>query len=101
LENLKIPPFYLEKKPNFSLPCHPRNKPLGLIPIPKKFTSPNPLKKPPLGRGGIAPSSPSHPTKTLLEKKRKNSNPLFLFLKAPFITCNSFNKIELSTPYTH
>jgi hypothetical protein len=54
-----------------------------------------------LGRGGIAPSSPPHPKKTLLEKKRKNSNNLSPFLKVPFITCNSFNKIELSTPYTH
>jgi len=25
----KIPPSYLENQPNFSLPCHPRNKPLG------------------------------------------------------------------------
>jgi len=25
----KIPPSYLEKQPNFSLPCHPRNKHLG------------------------------------------------------------------------
>jgi hypothetical protein len=25
----KIPPSYFEKQPNFSLPCHPRNKPLG------------------------------------------------------------------------
>jgi len=25
----KIPPSYLEKQPNFSLVCHPRNKPLA------------------------------------------------------------------------
>jgi hypothetical protein len=25
----KIPPSYLEKQPNFSLPCHTRNKPLA------------------------------------------------------------------------
>jgi hypothetical protein len=26
---LEIPPSYLQKQPNFSLPCHPRNNHLG------------------------------------------------------------------------
>jgi hypothetical protein len=53
-----------------------------------------------LERGGITPSSPPHPNKTLL-KKKTNPNPSPPFLKAPFISCNSFNLIELSIPYTY
>jgi hypothetical protein len=33
---------YLEKQPNFSLPCHPKTEPLIIVSIPKsKITSPN------------------------------------------------------------
>jgi hypothetical protein len=52
-----------------------------------------------LERGGIIPSSPPHPKKKHLEKiKIKIQTPFFL---TPFTTCNYFDLIELSTPYTH
>jgi hypothetical protein len=69
----------------------------------EKFTSPNPLKKPLFEKGGIAPSlpSPPHPKKPFWKRKKKVPNLSSPCLKAPLITCNSFNLIELSTPYTH
>jgi hypothetical protein len=45
LKNQKNLTFHLEKQPNFSLPCHPKNNPLGKSPSPKNFTYPNPLKR--------------------------------------------------------
>jgi len=78
-----------------------KKQPFGLVPIPKKIHLSQSLKKkPPLEKGGITPSSLPHPKKTLL-KKKKNPNPSSPFLKAPFTTGNSFNIIELSTPYTY
>jgi len=51
-------------------------------PHPKKNSPvPIPLKKPLLERGGITPSSPLHPKKTFLKKKRKILTPPSLFLK--------------------
>jgi hypothetical protein len=42
----KPQPSYLEKQPNFSLPCHPKTQPLVIVSIPKsKITSPNPTPK--------------------------------------------------------
>jgi hypothetical protein len=76
----RIPLAYLDNQPNFSLSCCRKNKPLGLSPSQIKFTSPNPLRKTPLERGGIDPSHPSpHPKKTLLKKFKKILNPLFPF----------------------
>jgi hypothetical protein len=54
-----------------------------------------------LERGGIDPSSPPHPKKTLLKKKKKILNLLSPFLEAPLTICNYFNLIELFTPYTY
>ncbi len=50
---------YLEKQPNFSLPCHPKTQPLIIVSIPKsKMTSPNPTPKTPLEKNEIIlPSS--------------------------------------------
>ncbi len=97
----KISHSCLGKQPNFSLPCHPRNNPLGLSPSQTKFTYPNPLKWNLFWKGVELP----HPI-LLIEKKpfwkrKKNPNPSSPFLKAPLPTCNSFNLIELSTPYTY
>jgi hypothetical protein len=59
LENKKKPqPSYLEKQPNFSLPCHPKTQPLIIVSIPKsKITSPNRTPKTPLEKGEIISSS--------------------------------------------
>jgi hypothetical protein len=54
-----------------------------------------------LEKGGITPSSPPHPRKTLLKKEKQNPNLLSTFLKAPFIAYKSFNLTELSTPYSY
>jgi hypothetical protein len=54
----KPQPSYLEKKPNFSFPCHPKTQPLKIVSIPKsKITSPNPTPKTPLENGEIILSS--------------------------------------------
>jgi hypothetical protein len=55
LENKKkTQPSYLEKQPNFSLPCHPKTQPLIIVSIPKsKITSPNCTPKTPLEKGEI------------------------------------------------
>jgi hypothetical protein len=54
----KPQPSYLEKQPNFCLPCHPKTQPLIIVSIPKnKITSPNPTPKTPLKLGEIILSS--------------------------------------------
>jgi hypothetical protein len=64
----KPQPSYLEKQPNFSLPCHPKTQPLVIFSIPKsKITSPNPTPKTPLEKGETILSSSSHPKKILLK----------------------------------
>jgi hypothetical protein len=50
----KPQPSYLDKQPNFSLPCHPKTQPLIIVSISKsKITSPNPTPKTPLEKGEI------------------------------------------------
>jgi hypothetical protein len=49
-----------------------KKQPFGLVPILKKITYPDPLKTPPLERGGIIPSSPPHMRKPLLKEKNKS-----------------------------
>jgi hypothetical protein len=56
-------------KPLLLMP--PKKQPFGLVPIPKKFSYPNPLKETPFERGGITSSSPLHPKKPLLKKRKK------------------------------
>jgi hypothetical protein len=54
----KPQPSYLEKQPNFFLPCHSKTQPLIIVSIPKsKITSPNPTLKTPLEKGKIILSS--------------------------------------------
>jgi len=48
----------------------PKKQTLGLVPIPNKIHFSQSLKKKLLERGGIDPSSPTHPKRTLLEKKK-------------------------------
>jgi len=49
-----------------------KKQPFRLIPIPQKIhISQSLLKTPPLEKGGITPSPPLHPKKTLLKKKKK------------------------------
>jgi hypothetical protein len=81
----------------------PKKQPFGFVPIPNKIHLSQSLKiKPLLERGGITSSSSPHRKKTILKKiKNKNPNPSSPFLKASLPTCNSFNLIELSTPYTY
>ncbi len=60
----------------------PMKQPFDLVPIPKKRSPiPVPLKKPPLERGGVTPSSPPHPKKTPSEKEKIILAPFPLFLK--------------------
>ncbi len=81
-------------------PMPSKKQTFGLVPIPKNFTSPNPFKKkPPLERGGITSSSPLHPKKPFW--KRNDFNPSSSSFKSSLTIYNSFNVIELSTPYTH
>jgi len=62
----------------------PKKQTFGLVPIfKKKFTSPNPLNKAPLEKGGITPSSPPHPEKNLFGKEKKKINTSSPFFKAP------------------
>jgi hypothetical protein len=98
LENSYLPTL----KNNQTSPSHATQETTFWVSPHTKNNSPIhiPLKKPPLERDGITPSSPPHPKKTLL-KKKKNPNPFSPFLQAPLTTCNSFNLIELSIPYTY
>ncbi len=81
-------------------PMPPKKQPFGLIPIRQNIHLPQSLKKNLLWkRSGITPSSPPHPKKPFW--KVIFFNPSSPFLKASLTTCNSFNIIELSTPYTY
>jgi hypothetical protein len=96
----KIPPSCLEKYQTF--PSHATQKTTYWVnPHPKKIHLSQSLKKKPsLKKDEITPSSLPHPKKTLFKKKRKE-NLSSIFFKAPFTTCNFFNLIKLSTPYTY
>jgi len=82
----------------------PKKQPLGLIPNKKKnYLFQSHKKKNSFEKGWNYPILPSSKTlkKNLLKKKKKKFNPSSPFVKASFTTCNSFNRIELSLPYTH
>jgi len=63
----------------------PKKQTFGLIPIPNKIHLSQSLKKIPLERGGIDPSSQK---KTPFGKDFFFPNPSSPFLKAPLTTCN-------------
>jgi hypothetical protein len=50
----------------------PKKQPFELVPIPKKFTYPNPLKKSSFGKGWNYPILLSSTRITLLKKKKKS-----------------------------
>ncbi len=96
----KISPSCLEKNQTF--PSHATQETtLWLNPHPNKFDLSQSLKTKPLFEGVELPHLLLLTQKNPFEKEKENPNPLSLFLKAPFTTCNSFNLIELSTPYTY
>jgi hypothetical protein len=90
LKNNQTFPSHATQETNPWVSPHPKND----------SPFPTPSKKTPLERGGITPSSPLHPKKPFW-KNKSNPNHSSPFLKTPFTICNSFNLIELSTPYTH
>jgi len=91
LKNNQISPSHATQETNLCVCPHPKNVHL----------SQSLKKKPPLETGGIIPSSPLHPKENPFEKEKENFNPSSSFFKPSFTSCNSFNLIELSTPYTH
>ncbi len=91
--------FLLWETTKLFLPISPKKQTFGLVPIPKKIHLSQSLKKkPPLN----LPHPPLLTQKKPFWKKRiKTPNPSSHFFKTPLTSCNSFNLIELSTPYTH
>ncbi len=97
-EKLKNPTNLFWKTTKLFLPMPSKKQRFELVPITKINSPISILKKNLLWKGVELPHPPSSPKKNPC---KKNPNPLSCFLKAPFITCNYFNLIELSTLYTY
>jgi hypothetical protein len=80
----------------------PKKQTFALVPIPKESHLSQSFKKYLLWKGVELPHPPPpHRKKNPFEKEKKVPSMSSSFLIASFTTCNYFNLIELSTPYTH
>jgi hypothetical protein len=77
----EISPSYLQNQLNFSLPCHPRNKPFGLVPISNKIHFSQSIKKKLLWRGVELTYPRLFTQKKPFWKRFFKKNPCPLFLK--------------------
>jgi hypothetical protein len=64
-----------------------KKQPFGLVPIPKKFTYPNPLKKTFFGKGWDYPILPSSPKKNPFEKKKERKFIMIFIIKSSSKLC--------------
>jgi hypothetical protein len=96
------PTFLLWEITKLLPPMPPKKQTFGFVPIQKNIYLSQSLKKTSFEKGWNYPILPSSPKKYPFEKEKKTfltPHPP-LFLKASPTTCNFFNLIELSTPYT-
>jgi len=89
LRNNQTSPSHATQETDLWVSPHPKNN--SPLPIPYK----NLLWK------GVGLPHPPFLTQKKPKKKEKILNLFSSFLKTPLTTYNSFNLIELSTPYTH